>query len=209
MTKDERDRAKETEKSMDKTIALLRKGYDFKAFADKISSLMHLRGPNATGFYGYDSETQKTFLQSQVPYEEAWNVFFMHKRLSILDLDTHSNQPMQSHDGRYTIVFNGEIYNYKTLRQTLQQQGVTFQTNCDTEVLLQYLIHGGVEDLQKLEGMFSFAFFDRVENKCLLARDLYGIKPLYVFKTIDFFAFSSRIDCLLEISRWETSVTIR
>lgn len=180
-----------------------------QAFADKISSLMHLRGPNATGFYGYHKETQKTFLQSQVPYEEAWNVFFMHKRLSILDLDTHSNQPMQSIDSRYVLIFNGEIYNYKTLRQTLERQGVVFQTDCDTEVLLQYLIHGGIENLQKLEGMFSFAFFDRAENKCILARDPYGIKPLYVFKTADFFAFSSRIDCLLELSECSRKANIK
>lgn len=180
-----------------------------QGFADKISSLMHLRGPNATGFYGYHSETQKTFLQSQVPYKEAWNVFFMHKRLSILDLDTHSNQPMQSIDGRYVLIFNGEIYNYKTLRQTLERQGVPFQTDCDTEVLLQYLIHGGIENLQKLEGMFSFAFFDRVENKCLLARDPYGIKPLYVFKVTDFFAFSSRIDCLLELPGCSREASIK
>ena len=180
-----------------------------QTFANKISSLMHLRGPNGTGFYGYNAEPQKVFLQSTVPYEEAWNVFFMHKRLSILDLDTHSNQPMQSNDGRYVITFNGEIYNYKTLRQTLEQQGVTFQTDCDTEVLLQYLIHGGVENLQKLEGMFSFAFFDRVENRCILARDPYGIKPLYVFKTADFFAFSSRIDCLLELPECSREANIK
>ena len=178
-------------------------------FADKVSSLMHLRGPNATGFYGYHSKTQKTFLRSQVPYEGAWNVFFMHKRLSILDLDTHSNQPMQTSDGRYVLVFNGEIYNYKTLRQTLKQQGVVFQTDCDTEVLLQYLIHGGIENLQKLEGMFSFAFFDRVENKCILARDPYGIKPLYVFEATDFFAFSSRIDCLLELPECRREANIK
>ena len=170
---------------------------------------MHLRGPNATGFYGYSAGNQKVLLQSTVPYEEAWNVFFMHKRLSILDLDTHSNQPMQGNDGRYVLIFNGEIYNHKTLRQTLEQQGVVFQTDCDTEVLLQYLIHGGVENLQKLEGMFSFAFFDRVENKCLLARDPYGIKPLYVFKTIDFFAFSSRIDCLLELPECSREANIK
>jgi len=180
-----------------------------QAFANKVSSLMHLRGPNATGFYGYHSEPQKTFLQSQVPYEEAWNVFFMHKRLAILDLDTHSNQPMQTSDGRYVIIFNGEIYNYKTLRQMLEQQGVTFQTDCDTEVLLQYLTHVGVENLQELEGMFSFAFFDRVENKCILARDPYGIKPLYVFKTTDFFAFSSRIDCLLELPECSREASIK
>ena len=180
-----------------------------QTFADKISSLMHLRGPNATGFYGYSAGNQKVLLQSTVPYEEAWNVFFMHKRLSILDLDTHSNQPMQGNDGRYVLIFNGEIYNHKTLRQTLEQQGVVFQTDCDTEVLLQYLIHGGVENLQKLEGMFSFAFFDRVENKCLLARDPYGIKPLYVFKTIDFFAFSSRIDCLLELPECSREANIK
>ena len=180
-----------------------------QAFANKVSSLMHLRGPNATGFYGYHSRTQKTFLQSQVPYEEAWNVFFMHKRLSILDLDTHSNQPMQSGNGRYVLIFNGEIYNYKTLRQTLEQQGVAFQTDCDTEVLLQYLIHVGVENLQELEGMFSFAFFDRVGNRCILARDPYGIKPLYIFQTADFFAFSSRIDCLLELLECSREANIK
>ena len=96
----------------------------------------------------------------------------MHKRLSILDLSEAGNQPMQSADGRYTLVYNGEIYNYKEIRQELEQKGIQFYTHFDTEVLLQYLICSGFNHLQALEGMFAFAFFDRIENKLLLARDL-------------------------------------
>lgn len=118
----------------------------------------------------------------------------MHKRLSIA-----GTQPMQTADGRYTIIFNGEIYNYKEIRKNLEHEGISFHTNCDTEVLLQYLTHGGINHLQALEGMFSFALFDKKENKLVLARDPFGIKPLYYFKNQDILVFSSQIDCLLEI----------
>ena len=166
-------------------------------FANKISDLMNHRGPNATGFYGYNSNTGIAFLTKEVKQPHNVNLFFMHKRLSILDLTDAGVQPMQTADGRYTIVFNGEIYNYKEIRKNLERKGVLFHTNCDTEVLLQYLAHGGINNLQVLEGMFAFALFDKQENKLILARDPFGIKPLYYFKSQNSLAFSSQIDCLL------------
>ena len=168
-------------------------------FANKISKLMNHRGPNATGFYGYNFNTDTSFLKKKIEQPSTINFFFMHKRLAILDLTEAGNQPMQTADGRYTIIFNGEIYNYKILRKNLEKQGIKFFTNCDTEVLLQYLIHGGINNLQALEGMFAFALFDKQANKLVLARDPFGIKPLYYFKNQNILAFSSQIDCLLEI----------
>lgn len=168
-------------------------------FVNKISSLMNHRGPNATGFYGWNGHSRKSFLNRSIENDFYANLFFMHKRLSILDLSDAGNQPMQSADGRFTLIYNGEIYNYKELKQKLEQKGICFYTHCDTEVLLQYLINGGFQNLQALEGMFAFAFFDNVENKLLLARDPFGIKPLYFFKKPDFFAFASQINCLMEV----------
>ena len=170
-----------------------------EVFANKISGLVNHRGPNATGFYGYNSNTKASFLTKAIEQACSVNLFFMHKRLSILDLTDAGTQPMQTADGRYTIIFNGEIYNYKEIRKNLEREGILFHTNCDTEVLLQYLTHGGINNLQELEGMFAFALFDTQENKLVLARDPFGIKPLYYFKNQDFLAFSSQIDCLLEI----------
>lgn len=169
-----------------------------EVFADKISSLMNHRGPDATGFYGYNSETCESFLTKGIESHNV-NLFLMHKRLSILDLTEAGDQPMQTADGRYAFIFNGEIYNYKKIREELEHQGVLFHTNCDTEVLLQYLVRGGIDNLQALEGMFAFALFDKQENRLFLARDPFGIKPLYYFKNQNCFVFSSQIDCLLEM----------
>ena len=134
-------------------------------FANKVSGLMNHRGPNATGFYCYNSDTSASFLTKAVEKSYTINLFFMHKRLAILDLTEAGNQPMQTADGRYTLIFNGEIYNYKKIRKNLEHNGISFHTNCDTEVLLQYLIHGGINNLQALEGMFAFALFDKQGNR--------------------------------------------
>ncbi len=121
-----------------------------------------------------------------------------HRRLSIIDLSSAGNQPMSSHDGRYQIVFNGEIYNYKLLRQELISQGVNFKTECDTEVLLQMLIHHGTDALQQLNGFFAFAFYDVQKQEILLARDRYGIKPLYYFEDEDRFIFGSELKAIMK-----------
>ncbi|KHD10082.1 hypothetical protein PN36_17535 [Candidatus Thiomargarita nelsonii] len=120
-----------------------------------------------------------------------------HRRLAIIDLE-HGRQPMQSADGRYTLVFNGEIYNYLELRQKLIQQGVSFRTFSDTEVLLQLLIHQGVAALKELNGMFAFAFYDNKTKQWLLARDPFGIKPLYYCSLQSEIVFASEIKALLE-----------
>lgn len=121
-----------------------------------------------------------------------------HRRLSIIDLNPQSNQPMSAEDGRYQLVFNGEIYNYKNLRQELSSKGVQFETESDTEVLMQLLIHEGKDALNKLNGFFAFAFYDQQKEEMLVARDRYGIKPLYYLEDEDRFIFASELKAILK-----------
>lgn len=118
-----------------------------------------------------------------------------HRRLAIIDIEG-GKQPMTSGDGRYTLVFNGEIYNYLELRQGLIQKGKHLKTFSDTEVLLNALIHYGEESLNKLNGMFAFALLDNHTGQWMLARDQFGIKPLYYFLLDDGIVFASEIKAL-------------
>lgn len=120
-----------------------------------------------------------------------------HRRLAIIDLE-HGAQPMLSRDKRYSIVYNGEIYNYLELRQSLIRQGVQFETSSDTEVLLWLLIREGTDALRSLNGMFAFVFHDHATNQWIAARDPFGIKPLYYCNLGDEFVFASEIKALLE-----------
>jgi asparagine synthase (glutamine-hydrolysing) len=107
------------------------------------------------------------------------NVALGHRRLSIIDLTQAAHQPMLSGDHRYVLTYNGEIYNYKELRRELEALGYWFRSESDTEVVLQALVHWGVDALIKFNGMFALAMWDRKDKKLLLARDRYGVKPLY------------------------------
>ncbi|HEY9405206.1 MAG TPA: asparagine synthase (glutamine-hydrolyzing) [Pyrinomonadaceae bacterium] len=102
-----------------------------------------------------------------------------HRRLSIIDTSEAGHQPMHYADGRYSVTFNGEIYNYRELRAQLEKLNHTFRTDCDTEVLLAAYAEWGVDALARLNGMFAFALWDAFEQELLLARDRLGIKPLY------------------------------
>ena len=102
-----------------------------------------------------------------------------HRRLSIIDLSERGTQPMQSADGRYVISFNGEIYNYRALRASLMERGRAFNSESDTEVLLHLYADKGAAMLDDLRGMFAFAIWDNEERSLFLARDPFGIKPLY------------------------------
>lgn len=129
----------------------------------------------------------------------SWNACFGHTRLAILDLRPEACQPMWSHCGRYCLVFNGEIYNYKEIRRLLVEYGYNFRSLSDTEVLLNFLIEFGCTKLVKLVGMFSFAFYDRIAKKLILCRDGFGIKPLFFTRSNGEFAFSSDIRALITL----------
>lgn len=121
----------------------------------------------------------------------------VHARLSILDLSPAGHQPMSTPDGRFTVVFNGELYNFKELRQPLLERGVTFRSNSDTEVLLRAYEAYGPACVEQLRGMFAFALWDEREKSCLLARDPFGIKPLYFHETDGRLVFASEVRALL------------
>ncbi|MGH9552509.1 MAG: asparagine synthase (glutamine-hydrolyzing) [Terriglobales bacterium] len=120
-----------------------------------------------------------------------------HRRLSIIDLSERASQPMVSEDGRLVVVFNGEIYNSPTLRKELEAHGAHFRTTSDTEVLLHLYARHGAEMVNQLRGMFAFAIWDETQRALFLARDLYGIKPLYTANDGWTFRFASQVKALL------------
>jgi asparagine synthase (glutamine-hydrolysing) len=142
---------------------------------------MKVRGPDAEGYWS----------DSNIPLALG------HRRLSIIDLSSHANQPMVSDDGRYVIVFNGEIYNFRALRRDLEEDGTVFRTKSDTEVLLALFARNGEAMLPNLRGMFAFAIWDNYAQSLFLARDPYGIKPLYYSRTKEGWLFASQVKALL------------
>lgn len=119
------------------------------------------------------------------------NIGLGHRRLAIIDLSADGYQPMVSAERRWVLTYNGEIYNYRELRAELEAEGYWFRSNTDTEVVLNALVHWGEKALQKFNGMFALALWDRKEKKLLIARDRYGIKPLYYSQQGDRFSFAS------------------
>ncbi len=153
------------------------------AWIEAMNSAQCHRGPDDAGLYR-DRDASLSLAMS---------------RLAILDL-AGGRQPMRSDDGRYVLVFNGEIFNAPDLRRDLEAQGVRFTTDhSDTEVLLHMLMREGEAALQKLNGMFVFAFYDRDKHTLLLARDRLGIKPLYFTQQAGRLAFASEMKSLLAL----------
>jgi asparagine synthase (glutamine-hydrolysing) len=143
----------------------------------KMNNTLAHRGPDAKGVASFS------------------NVILGHQRLSIIDLNEASNQPMYSADGKYCMVFNGEIYNYLELKEKLEKK--TFSTNSDSEILLQAFIEMGEDVLKELNGMFAFAIWDVEKQKLFVARDRMGIKPFYYFYENENFIFSSELRAIL------------
>jgi asparagine synthase (glutamine-hydrolysing) len=131
-----------------------------------------------------------------------------HRRLSILDLSDAGNQPMVSASGRFVISFNGEIYNFREIRQELISIGYRFHTQTDTEVLLALFEHKGEAFLDDLNGMFAIAIWDRETRKLFLARDRLGKKPLYYYRESGQFAFASEIKALLQVPFVKTDIRL-
>jgi asparagine synthase (glutamine-hydrolysing) len=146
-------------------------------YLDAATNSLHLRGPDAAGTYAEGS------------------VGLGHRRLSIIDTSTLGNQPMSDPSDRYTIVFNGEIFNYKELIELLPNH--SFRSTSDTEVLLHLLIKEGSECLQRLNGFFALAFYDKETDSLLLARDRMGIKPLHYYQDQDQVIFGSEMKAVM------------
>lgn len=157
---------------------------------------IHNRGPDDLGWLDWDNDN---FQHGRDSKYLNGKILFGHVRLSIIDLTEAGWQPMSSRDGKYHIVFNGEIYNYCELRSELELCGHSFHTKTDTEVLLTALIEWDVDALAKLRGMFALCFFDSDRRELLVARDYFGIKPLYYCEIAGGIAFASEQKTLLKL----------
>lgn len=149
---------------------------------DDILTHQRFRGPDYTGKFEFDVYGKSLLLG--------------HNRLSIIDLSDEANQPFFDKGRNHAIVFNGEIYNYVELRDELRKNGVVFLTNSDTEVLLEAYKFWGADCLNKFNGMFSFAILNIHDRRIFLARDRFGVKPLYYFFDGRNFAFASSCSVL-------------
>ncbi len=137
---------------------------------------IHHRGPDSDGYIVYETDAE---------------IGLAHKRLSILDLSNLGNQPMTF--DHLTIVYNGEVYNYREIRKELETFGYVFHSNTDTEVILKAFHKWGLNSIEKFIGMFAIVIYDRKQEKIFLIRDRLGVKPLYYCISKDFFLFSSEI----------------
>lgn len=152
--------------------------------------LVH-RGPDDAGFYQDD------------------HVGMAFRRLKIIDLSDKARQPFVSQDGRYVLAYNGEIYNYRELKSDLEKRGIKFRSDSDTEVLLACYREFGEGAFAKLRGMFAIALWDTREKTLLLARDRFGIKPLYVYRHGDEIIAASEIKAILALAPEEAQVDER
>ncbi len=166
-----------------------------KAVAEKLVQQMRHRGPDDCGYVQFDLQGRLFCERDKEP--EGTLLMLGQNRLSIIDLSHAGHQPMTTPDGRYTIVFNGEIYNYIELREQLRSKGVEFRTNTDTEVLLYWLVHYGDSRLTSLVGMFAFAFYDADKRTLLCVRDYFGIKPFFYSVGSGGFCFASELPSIL------------
>lgn len=160
---------------------------------EKMNNTLWHRGPDDFGII-------------QLEMEEDWNLGLGHRRLSILDLSEAGHQPMQDKEGRYTIVFNGEIYNFVELRKELEEKGYSFFSLCDTEVLLNLYIEYGIKCIELLNGMFAFAIYDKVKEEVILARDRAGEKPLYYYWDKKDFVFGSELKPIMNFPEFKKNI---
>ncbi|MCP4521855.1 MAG: asparagine synthase (glutamine-hydrolyzing) [Cytophagales bacterium] len=159
-------------------IAFDEVGTTFLPYISEATKALERRGPDSMGIF------------------QEGNIALGHRRLSIIDTSERSNQPMQDESKRYTIVFNGEIYNYLELRHILEREGVPFQTESDTEVVLKAFIFHGAEFLKLLNGFFALAIYDKETQSTFIARDRIGIKPLCFYQDEHRFVFGSEMKAL-------------
>jgi asparagine synthase (glutamine-hydrolysing) len=162
--------------------------YEFSKDLDRAVSCLTHRGPDDSGFF----------------YDKEMGIGLAHRRLSIIDLSSAGRQPMTSDD--VSIIYNGEIYNFKEIRKTLEGYGHKFKSNTDTEVVLKSYLQWGVDCLKKFIGMFAFAIWDGRKKRLFLARDRIGIKPLYYHFSEGTFLFASELKALMSFSIFKRDI---
>jgi len=164
---------------------------DLLARAEGMATQLYHRGPDGDGVWA----------------DVSAGLAMGHRRLAILDLSPSGRQPMTSTDGRYTISYNGEVYNFIQLRADLEAGGVAFRGSCDTEVVVEAIAAWGLEvALERMVGMFAFALWDKTERILYLVRDRLGIKPLYWGRCGGHFLFASEIKALRAHPAWKATV---
>jgi asparagine synthase (glutamine-hydrolysing) len=157
----------------------------------RVNSTLEHRGPDSRGIF------------------VDRNVALGANRLKIHDLTSASDQPFTSACGSYVIVYNGAIYNYRDMRSDLKKKGIVFQTDSDTEVLLSGFIHGEVDFVRRLEGMFAFVIYDKIRRRLFVCRDHIGIKPLHIYRKAGLMIVSSEIKPILSYPGVEREVNYR
>lgn len=160
----------------------------------EMNDTMYHRGPNDSGIWQYDVDN--------------YQVGLAHRRLSIIDLSELGHQPMLSRNERYVITYNGEVYNYREIREELIQLGYSFKSNCDTEVILEAYSEWGNECFSKFNGMFAIAVYDLKEHSLILARDRVGKKPLYYYNKDGHFVFASELKPIMKYPFFEKNINI-
>lgn len=169
-----------------------------------MTNLVSYRGPDGFGFAftrpGKDELVEIIYDQTRSPRQPRPVIGLGNRRLAILDTSALGNQPMQTGDGEYCITFNGEIYNYQEIRQELEEKGYRFGTGTDTEVILRAYQEWGEDCLQRFNGMWSFALWDRPRQRLFCARDRFGVKPFYYALASGSFYFGSEIKQVLHAS---------
>ena len=161
-----------------------------QANAIEIRDKMSHRGPDGKGAYFED------------------NLALLHRRLAILDPSDSGAQPMHSSDSKWVIVFNGCIYNFKELREELEQKGISFKSNSDTEVIVEGLSFYGPDFFERFNGMFAIAAWNKQTKELILSRDRYGIKPLYFWFDSKKVVFASEIKAIIAHSSYEMDVDL-
>ena len=157
---------------------------------EKMTGVLNYRGPDDSGIF----------------VDEKNNVGLGHRRLSILDLSPAGHQPMVSDDQNLWVAFNGEIYNFKEIRDELEKKGHKFKSNSDTEVILKSYEEWGMESIKKYRGMFAFAIWDKRKGKLFLVRDRAGVKPLYYYSKNNLFLFSSELKSFHQHPKFEKEI---
>lgn len=177
------------------------KGFD-PAILVNMTQLIRYRGPDGFGFAfarpGERADVEIIHNETRRPADPHPVIGLGNRRLAILDVSTAGNQPMQVDQGAHTITFNGEIYNYKEIREELERSGYKFRSHTDTEVILRSYQQWGPECLQRFNGMWAFAIWDRSKQRLFCARDRFGVKPFYYAVYGGNFYFASEIKQILQ-----------